>query len=41
MFPPGDIGAITQIKFTPSIVMGGKSVSCPQKALLAENVRAC
>jgi flagellin-like protein len=41
MFPAGNVGAITQIKFTPSISMGGKKVSCPQKALLVENVKNC
>lgn len=41
MFPSGDVGAITQIKFTPSIRMGGKIVPCPQKTLLVENVRNC
>jgi len=40
-FKTGDVGAISQIKFTPSIIMGGKHVVCVKQAIFAENIRNC
>lgn len=40
-FSVGDLGAISQIKFTPTIITGGKPMVCSKQALIAENVRKC
>jgi flagellin-like protein len=37
----GNVGTISQIKLTPSIMMGGKSVVCTKQALSVENIRNC
>jgi flagellin-like protein len=37
----GDVGAVSQVKLTPSIMMGGKTVACTKQALSVENIRNC
>jgi len=40
-FSVGDIGAISQIKFTPKTLIAGKQVVCSKQAIVAENIRKC
>jgi len=40
-FSAGDLGAISQVKFTPTIITGGKPMVCTKQALVAENIRKC
>jgi hypothetical protein len=40
-FSIGDLGAIGQVKFTPTIITGGKPMVCTKQALVAENIRKC
>jgi flagellin-like protein len=37
----GAVGAVSQIKLTPSIIIGGKTVACAKQAVLAENIKPC
>ncbi len=37
----GDVGAVQQVKFTPSVIIAGKPVSCAKQAIVAENIPAC
>lgn len=40
-FSVGDLGAISQIKFTPTIITSGKPMVCTKQAIIAENIRKC
>jgi hypothetical protein len=40
-FPIEDIGAVSQIKFTPKIIIAGKPVICTKQAIVAENIKPC
>jgi hypothetical protein len=34
-------GIISQVKFTPKVVIAGKTVVCSRQAIVVENIRAC
>ncbi len=34
-------GAISQVKFTPKVIIAGKTVVCSKQALVVENIRQC